>query len=274
MTHKKLSDRPLALTLTLTFLLVGMQNSFGLQPKSQQQELLNSISQNPIEKLIYNDPRESTTVPGDRKKGGGEKRDFCQIHDAAATNKLIALVPDKNIGFTITDRPTFWFYIPFKPGVTAEFTLRDENNKVVYTTQTFQLTNTPGIISITLPQTVSGLDIGSIETGKKRYRWFFSVICNSERRDEDITVKGYVQRIALSPAVMNRIKQATGRDRLLLYAKNGLWYEAITELAEMRRRQPQDRQIATDWADLMANEKIQLKELSSTPIVSCCTMKK
>jgi Domain of Unknown Function (DUF928) len=273
MAKKKLSDRPLVLTLTLTFLLVGMQNSFGLQSKPQHQELLNSISQNPIERLIYNQPEEDKGVPGDRAKGGGENRDNCQTIDATATNKLIALVPKTNIGFTITDRPTFWFYIPFKTGVTAEFTLRDENNRVVYTTHTFQLTNTPGIISITLPQTVSGLDIGSIETGKKRYRWFFSVICNSERRDEDITVKGYVQRIALSQEVMNRIKQATGRDRLLLYAKNGLWYNAITDLSEMRRRQPQDRQIATDWADLMANEKIQLKELNSTPIVSCCTMK-
>jgi len=271
MTNKKLSDRPLVLTLTLTFLLVGMQNSFGLQSKPQHQELLKSISQNPIERLIYEQPKEDKGVPDGRTTGGGEERDFCQIPDATATNKLIALVPNGYIGFTITSRPTFWFHIPFKPGVNAEFTLRDENNKIVYTTQTFQLTNTPGIVSINLPQTVSGLDIGSIETGKKRYKWFFSVICNPQRRDEDKTVRGYVQRIALSPEVMNRIKQATGRDRLLLYAKNGLWYDTITELAEMRRRQPQDRQIATDWADLMANEKIQLKELSSTPIVSCCT---
>jgi len=73
MTKIKLRDRHLALSFTLTFLLVGMQNFLGLQAKPPHLKLFNSISQNPKEKLIDNLPAKDPGVPGNRKKGGGEK---------------------------------------------------------------------------------------------------------------------------------------------------------------------------------------------------------
>lgn len=62
----------------------------------------------------------------------------------------------------------------------------------------------------------------------------------------------------------------TPRERVLLFAENGLWYDALTLLAEERRIKPQDGRITKDWQDLLESPKVELQEFVSEPIVSCC----
>jgi hypothetical protein len=63
-------------------------------------------------------------------------------------------MPESNLGFTVSANPPFFFYVPKNTAELAEFTVFDEESKQIYQ-RTFALANTPGVIKVQLPQTVS-----------------------------------------------------------------------------------------------------------------------
>jgi len=112
-------------------------------------------------------------------KGAPGQRSYAAARtDCPAIKKpMTALVPPTNIGLTISERPTFWFYIPYQSTSRnlVEFLLLNDKNHVVDQT-TYPLTSTPGIISITLSQNAPRLENG------KKYNWVLSFICDPENR--------------------------------------------------------------------------------------------
>ncbi|MGJ5675308.1 MAG: DUF928 domain-containing protein [Nostochopsis sp.] len=201
-------------------------------------------------------------------KGAPGQRTYAAARgDCPAIKKsMTALVPPTNIGLTISERPTFWFYIPYQPTSTnpVEFLLLNENNKEAYKT-TLRLTSTPGIISITLPQNAPALESG------KKYNWVLSFICDPANRLKDTFVKGYIERVSINSNLQNQLERvSTPREQILLFAENSLWYDVLTLLAEERRRKPKDAQVEKDWKDLLRSPKVELQEFVSEPIVSCC----
>jgi hypothetical protein len=212
--------------------------------------------------LKYNPPVDD--APSGRKPTAG--RDDCPSVD----KPLTALVPEYYLGLTAAEFPTFWFYIPYGSNAikSAELVLWDEQqNKIDEVT--FSVTNTPGIVSVRLPK--KALEIG------KRYRIDFSVTCNggnSNAPGSKPIVKSWIKRVSLDANLVNQLKAATTpRERYVLYAANSLWYEALTELAELRQDKPHDQKVTADWEALLSQQEINLSELISEPIVSCCTSK-
>lgn len=166
---------------------------------------------------------------------------------------------------TIIDHPTFWFYIPYSPdaGLSAEFLLFDENEEDVYKTK-FPLKEKPGFISVKLPETSPPLETG------KRYTWVFSVICAPDNRSNDIFVHGEIDRIPVDATLQAQLETITDPEaESALYAENQLWSEALTTLAEARRRNLQDTTLETDWSNLL--ESMNLNDLASEPLTPCCT---
>jgi len=196
------------------------------------------------------------------KGAPGQRTHAASRTDCPAIGKpMTALVPPTNIGLTISERPTFWFYIPYQTTSTnlVEFLLINEKKQAYKTT--FRLTSKPGIISLTLPQNAPALEIG------KKYNWVLSFICDPENRLKDTFVKGYIERVSINSDLKNRLERVnTPRERILLFAENGLWYDVLTLLAEERRKKPNDTQVAKDWKDLLESSEVQLEELVSEPI--------
>ncbi len=204
-------------------------------------------------------------------KGAPGQRSYAAARaDCPAIEKpLTALVPNTNIGLTISERPTFWFYIPYQPTDTnpVEFLLINDKNNPVYKTL-FKLTSTPGIISVNLPQNIPALEIG------KKYNWVLSYMCDPANPMKDTFVKGYVERVSINSNLKNDLEKASRpRERILLFAENGFWYDALTMLAKERHQKPKDAQVTKDWKDLLLSSEGDLKEIKeivSEPIVSCC----
>jgi hypothetical protein len=179
----------------------------------------------------------------------------------SAQKQLTALVPiysksELVLGATITPAPTFWFYIPYQLPFPAKFVLRDKDGKLVYQTDV-TLSGTPGFISLPLPKTVVPLEIG------KRYRWFLKIYCKEQ--EPPAFVEGWIQRISLNPILKSQLEKATPRDRIALYAANGIWFEALSAAGELRRRDPN----APSWVLLL--QAVGLTGLVNEPIVECCT---
>lgn len=193
-------------------------------------------------------------------------RDGCPEVDKLLT----ALVPERHLALTVSESPTFWFYIPYPANVlkSATMILWDEDgNKIEQ--PTFSVKNTPGITKVRLPKT-------TLETGKI-YRVDFSVTChdgNGNTTGSTLPLITSIKRVSLDTNLASELQTATTpRDRYVLYASNSLWYEALTELAELRQEQNEDEQIAADWESLLSQKEINLPELISEPIVDCCISK-
>jgi hypothetical protein len=157
---------------------------------------------------------------------------------------------------TTAGQPTLWFYVPYSSSLSGEFVLMDEADNMVYETR-FTLTGTPGVISLSLPSTVW------LETGK-RYHWYFGVYCQPEQLFP--FVEGWIQRVELNPNLKTQLEKATPQERVALYAYNGIWHDALTASAKLRRTDPKN----AEWAALL--QAIGRDNVASEPIVECCQL--
>ena len=64
-----------------------------------------------------------------------------------------------------------------------------------------------------------------LETVKK-YRWDFC--CGN------ISRYGCIERVKMEPEIVFQLETASPRQRVLLFAKHGFWYETLTELVVLR----------------------------------------
>ncbi|NJK47021.1 DUF928 domain-containing protein [Candidatus Gracilibacteria bacterium] len=82
-------------------------------------------------------------------------------------------------------------------------------------------------------------------------------------------VEGSVERVELNATLKSQLKAAnSARDRVAIYASHGIWYDALTELGELYRTNPQNRKVQEDWADLL--HSVGLGAIARVPIVDCC----
>lgn len=189
---------------------------------------------------------------------GGANRDRCPY----TKQELIALVPvSSNTGLpyfekTLAAYPTWYFYVPYQPqlGRQIEFVLLDANENILYQ-QTFPLSNTPGILRVSLPNHISGLEIN------QAYRWVFSVVCNPSNRSGDATVNGWIERVP-STAIISNSETVGVRERYLLYADSLLWFDAIDELVSLRKTYPKDPELEEVWNALL--ETLGFRDLPNT----------
>ncbi|MCV3215152.1 DUF928 domain-containing protein [Plectonema radiosum NIES-515] len=173
---------------------------------------------------------------------------------------VTALIPTQNTGLTVEEHPTFWFFVPYHFSNTSggEFALQDEANNDVYRTS-FKLPETAGIVSLSVPSTVT-LELN------KSYQWYFKIYCSRQNFSNPVFVRGWVQREALKPD-LERLLQAdsNARSRIAIYAQNGIWYSALTELAKLYFAEPKNTVFSNDWANLLRD--VDLENLAQQPIV-------
>ncbi|MCL6434432.1 MAG: DUF928 domain-containing protein [Leptolyngbyaceae cyanobacterium HOT.MB2.61] len=234
------------------------------------------IAQNPVVDTIRNvknwlfpPPKPRSIQRGSPKVGrSGGTSGFCPAIGSQEP-PLTALVPSSHqetveIPITITGRPTFWFYVPYRTKRRAEFVVIDEEEKDVYITPSdFQLTDTPGIVGLTLPPEVS-LQVG------KQYRWVFSIICNASDRSGDVTVNGWIQRVASEPAFQRQLQSVSNPEQwAIAYANRGLWYETLTTLAELYRSGTHPTS-GIVWKSLL--QSVGLNDIASANLSSCCKL--
>ncbi|MHC5724532.1 MAG: DUF928 domain-containing protein [Nostoc sp.] len=220
-------------------------------------------------------PPPDRDAPGDR---GGAASRGCSV----GNQSVIALVPvykqtnnqgepehvwvTKVWGLTTEEYPTFWFFVPYKKSIikSIEFVLQDESRKLNQTIYRKIVTKpeASGIISIPLSATTPPLQVD------KMYHWFFKmkIICNPQQPAQGEYVEGSVQRVNLNPKLVDNLKQATPQQRVRLYAENGIWYDALTTLAELRLVKQEDRTLAGEWMNLL--KSVDLENLAKQRLIS------
>lgn len=215
-------------------------------------------------------PAESVTFKpkgSPQKTVGGASRGICLqpgvLPQQMTTPQRLftALIPPTKGELTAAAYPTLLVKILASKTLKAEFTLWDENGKGIYQT-TFALPDQPGIMSFQLPSAAGELAIS------KQYKWSVAVICNPAERQRDVVLQGGWQRVKVSSALTSQLEAAQPLQKVKVYAENGLWYDTIATLAELKRSLPEDPRIASEWQELL--QSVGLTELSQVPIVNCC----
>jgi Domain of Unknown Function (DUF928) len=196
-------------------------------------------------------PPPPPTNPGSSSAGGRRDPSACpqdavtaETVTAETAPLLTALSPTPAPGLTLAERPTFLIYVPGTSAKSAEFSLRDREGRGVYRT-TVDLTQALGLVSVSLPEQIAPLEVG------KQYTWAFAIICNPDDRIEDRFVTGSVQRAELDPTRLRQIEQSPPRQRLVLYQENGIWYDALALLWELKHNPSNDPNLSTVWRELL-----------------------
>lgn len=199
------------------------------------------------------------------KPGPGSRGDCI-----SKTTQMTLLVGDRNLESTISDRPTFWVYVPYTPAeaTSGEFSLQQGGTDLYRTP--FTLPATPGIVSVTLPPSVKPLEFG------KKYRWYFNINCpqleSSRQKRTPAFVTGRVEKVRLSSEVENELRLAkTTLEKIAILARNGIWYDTLTELAQLRLQEPGNRDALDAWNTLLKSDSIRLGGIAQERIIGNIT---
>jgi hypothetical protein len=171
---------------------------------------------------------------------------------------VLAIAYDRPIA-TTTAYPTFLFFVPTTSARQAQFVLRGSDRNKIYR-QTFVLSGQSGILRVALPINSS---IGELAVGQT-YKWEFNIICDPSDRNNDDFVVGSLQRVALPNAHQDRLPISL-RDRPSFYRVKGLNYDELVTLDALRREDPTNGEIQTDWESLL--DRYKLGDLKRLPAI-------
>lgn len=171
-------------------------------------------------------------------------------------------------GLTNTAHPNFFFFVPYNTTsiVNIEFVLQQETQNQTQTLYRTYLIppKAPGIINVHLPPSEVSLQAG------KMYHWFLKVRvqCDEKQPPKLDYTDGWVQKINQNPTLSAQLQQATMAQKANIYAENGLWYDAIINLAELRFANPENETLLTNWTTLL--HSVGLESIANQPLLNCC----
>ncbi|MBW4593429.1 MAG: DUF928 domain-containing protein [Brasilonema angustatum HA4187-MV1] len=260
MSKNKLLQRHYQLACSILLLSLGLVNYPPKVQANPEQSFQNKITHTPN---LFAQKFPDNGEPKGRRRGGTSRRDGCPSLKTPVT----AIVPgeEKNnksfLGATLAEYPTFWVYLPELPTNlrSGEFVLQDDQGHDIYRTS-LTLPAKAGTVGITLP---SNSQYALKQNSK--YHWFFRVYCgNPQNKPEYFFVDAWLKRVALTPQLQQQLKTAKSQE-YKIYTANNLWYDAITNLAELRRTGSDTDTLAKDWTSLF--KAVDLEELAGAPIL-------
>jgi hypothetical protein len=180
------------------------------------------------------------------------------------TKVPISLIPKTNLGLTVSDRPSFFAYIPplsqtaSQAPHRADFLLLGNDDQAVVYQASFDLPQKSGVVRYDLPADAPALKPGS------RYHWYITLSCTTAVGPSP-SAEGWVERVTLAPNLTKALKASEPSKRLALYAEAGIWHETLTLLADLQRQAPSNQAVKSDWRSLL--KSVGLESIAQEPIV-------
>lgn len=212
----------------------------------------------PFEPPVRGAPR-STLAGGSRG---------CTI--ASAEDPVVALIPQDHLALTTSATPTLFWHIPQTVAQSAQqlvFKLKDSNDGATFYQTTLPLPARSEIISLNLSNEPNAkpLKVGEM------YHWYLVAVCDPEDPSANTFVDGWIEHIdaANIPVQANSTLEASLQGASLpqqfsLYAKTGIWHDALETLARIRHSQPHDAIVLSSWSQLL--NSVGLNQISQAPL--------
>jgi hypothetical protein len=196
---------------------------------------------------------------------------------------VVVLPQTTKIGLTVSDSPTVFVYVPKTDATQAELRLykeedapyknqgakgtsKEAGNPVA--TTTVAIANTPGVVSVSIPAKANA---PLLEVGKK-YQWVFKLLCaDDDDESQNLEVYGTIQRETIPSELVQQLNKPATLESADRYAQAGLWTETVKTLAELRKNNPNDINVARQWSDMLTDVEVGLGKIAQQPIINCCT---
>ncbi|WP_342002121.1 DUF928 domain-containing protein [Chlorogloeopsis sp. ULAP02] len=179
-----------------------------------------TLSLTQVTLAAYQPPRDQKSPSGYTDSSGTRGR--CKASQAAS---LRLLAPITHVGQTTSSHPTFAWLLPAQEKIPIEFTLYQiDNNDQLNLAYKLEVESSPGIMKLSLPQTLPGLTTG------QRYLWQVEVLCNRNRPSHNLVARAELDIVAMPTNLKNLLARSQNRlQRANLYAEAGMWYDALAE---------------------------------------------
>lgn len=225
------------LSLTLGFLLlVGCASIDPVEKKQAAVQSPDPRSELQVNQVVYKPPLRNAPagrVSVDSHRGATD-------HNGPLS--LLPLVPD-HPGLTTKNHPTLYWYLSKTVSSPLEFTLTDE--QTVYPLLEMKL-DPPGKSGMHHLQ----LSEYTLKLGKE-YRWFIAVVPDSAQRSKDIIAGGIIKRVQPPAALTSELQARADWEHPAIFAKAGLWYDAITAVSELIGANPANKTLRLQRATLL-----------------------
>lgn len=190
-------------------------------------------------------PKSATTTTGTR---GG-------CHEKTATT-LTAIAPQTNTGQTVSQFPTFTWFVPDSKSLPMEFRLyKYESSDRSQLVEKVKLRSQPGIMQHSLSQDRPGLSVN------QTYRWQVIIFCNPNRPSTALVTEAIVKVVGMNPNLKQRLFTTNNTlEKAELFAKSHFWYDALAEGFKNSNERSSKNQQLRILEDLATLEKQPQKE--------------
>jgi hypothetical protein len=174
--------------------------------------------------------------------------------------KLKALVPSNNFGLTTAKNASLMIYVPKSSAKFLAVQLNSQDNKTKVFHKEIPVPINGGIIRILMKD----MKTPPLQVDKN-YLWTATLVCQENDYSKNPITQGWVQRIQPDMALNTILNKATPTSLPGIYAKAGVWHDALTSLDNLRVLQPNNNSIARDWTSLLTS--VGLTEFSKFQII-------
>lgn len=163
--------------------------------------------------------------------------------DRAKDVRLQLLAPKDHIATTVSEHPTFLWYVS-QTSLPVLFTLSEVGSAKPVLEKQLSATKA-GIVEVKIPSTAPKLQ------KNRQYKWTVSVVCNSKHPSENIRAQAVLDYSAITPALKQTIQGSGSLEKAQAYARNGIWYDAIADFYGLYTAEPQNKQNKINFFSLL-----------------------
>lgn len=197
----------------------------------------------------------SREIPERTTPGGSRNDGQCFLNPEQTI--LTPLVPSNNFGLTLAQYPTIFVHIPTTSAQQAFFSLQNRDGNLHYQT-TIPLPERSGVISITLPEAAQSLMVDT------DYKWSLVLICGQQLEPDDPQVSGWIKRVKLDSTLAQLPELDVSHESVCLLSQQGIWYDLLHQIAQLRKAQPENHSLAGYWEELLI--KMGLEKIANQPL--------
>jgi hypothetical protein len=180
-------------------------------------------------------------IPGGRVGAG--------TRGSGRQSSLQLLAPD-HPGLTHAAQPTLYWYLAKATTTRIDVTIQDPDSVEPLLEVQLPLPVAAGVHRIQLA------DHGVRLQPEKSYQWFVSLVPDPQRRSSDFVAGAWIR---LDPTTEG-LRATPDARKVVVYAENGIWYDAIASVSEQIDAAPRDAALRVQRAALL--EQVGLSEVA------------
>lgn len=179
----------------------------------------------------------------------------------ASINPITLLIPAADyVGQTSSEHPRFVWYFSEPISLPVEFMLTEEGSAEALFHARIE-TPLSGLVSLEMPDILPPLKVDT------PYQWSVNLLCDQEPIAFNIS---WIERVEMSSPLAQQLEatqrsstaavswqSSPERQQAMLYAKEGLWYDALGILVAAQKDYPRDRFLEQDLLQLLEQVGLQ-----------------